>query len=100
MEWGEEIVFADELGSWMILGDEKQYMAAYLTSLAAISTPEAFTEQVVPLLQRDRLHSFANQVYSKALKVANPEQTQHLKAEIKRQQIQTSKSRPRRTRSS
>jgi hypothetical protein len=90
MESGEEIVFADELGSWMIPGDTQQFIAAYLTSLAAISTPEAFTEQAVPLVKRDRFNSFADQVYSTALKVANAEQTRSLKAEIKRQQIQTS----------
>lgn len=98
MERGEEIVFADELGSWMIPGDKKQYIAAYLTSLAAISTPEAFTEQVVPLLEHDRLNSFADQVYPTALKAANAEQTRHLKAEIKRQKIPTSRSRTGRTR--
>ena len=30
MEKGEEIVFGDEIGSWMIPGDEKQYVAAYM----------------------------------------------------------------------
>lgn len=43
MEDGDEIVFADEVGSWMIPGDEKSYLAAYLSSLAAVTTPEVFT---------------------------------------------------------
>lgn len=34
MEDGEEIIFADEYGSWMIPGDEKIYLKAFLTSLA------------------------------------------------------------------
>lgn len=100
MESGEEIVFAEELGSWMIPGNSQQFIANYLTSLAAISTPEAFTEQVIPLLQRDRLNSFADQVYPTALKVGNAKQTAHLKAEIKRQNIPTSRSQTGRTRRS
>ena len=35
MERGDEIVFAEEVGGWMIPGDEKEYVAAYMTSLAA-----------------------------------------------------------------
>jgi len=30
MERGEEIVFAEEVGSWMIPGDEKVYLQAYI----------------------------------------------------------------------
>jgi hypothetical protein len=40
MERGEEIVFADEYGSWMIPGDEKTFVQAYVTSLAAVETPD------------------------------------------------------------
>ena len=30
------MVFADEVGTWMIPDDEKQYIVAYLASLAAV----------------------------------------------------------------
>ena len=73
----------------MIPGDEKQYLAAYLTSLAAVSSPEEFTKAAIPLLQRDSGHSLAGQVYASAKKVANDEQYAYLAAEVKRLKIRT-----------
>ncbi len=87
MESGEDIVFADELGSWMIPGDEKQSITAYLTSLAAIATPEQFTESALPLVRRDSYSSLMHQVYTTARKVGNPAQKKYLQAEVKRQNI-------------
>ncbi len=89
LESGEEIVFGEEIGSWMIPGDEKSYLAAYLTSLAAVSSPEEFTKVTIPLLQRDSGNSLAGQVYTSAQKVANDEQRAHLAAEVKRLRIRT-----------
>jgi hypothetical protein len=89
LESGDEIVFGDEIGSWMIPGDEKQYLAAYLTSLAAVSLPEEFTKVTIPLLQRDSGHSLAGQVYTSAQNVANDEQRAYLAAEVKRLKIRT-----------
>jgi hypothetical protein len=89
MEKGEEMVFADEVGSWMIPGEEKKYLAAYLSSLARVATPEAFTVTVLPLIQRDSLQSFSGQVYSVAIRVANKAQGASLKAEVKRQKVRT-----------
>jgi hypothetical protein len=91
MESGEEIVFADELGSWMIRGDQKAYVAASLTSLAAIATPQEFAATAAPLIKRDSFQAFTDQVYPTALRAANEAQTEHLEAELKRQQIRTSK---------
>ena len=89
MEMGEEIVFADELGSWMIPGDEKKCLAAYLSSLADVASPESFTLTALPLIKRDSFNSFSSKVYAAAVRVANKEQRSHLKAEIKRQKVQT-----------
>jgi hypothetical protein len=89
LESGDEIVFGDEIGSWMIPGDEKQYLSAYLTSLAAVSSPEELAIVTIPLLQRDSRHSLAGQVYTSAQKVANDEQRAHLAAEVKRLKIRT-----------
>jgi hypothetical protein len=50
---GEEIVFADEYGTWMIPGDEKTFIRAHLHSLSVVSTPEGFAEAVMPLVKRD-----------------------------------------------
>lgn len=89
MERGEEIVFADELGGWMIHGDPKAYITAYLTSLAAVANPEEFAAVTAPLVQRDSYQSFSDQVYPTALRIANEAQKEHLEAEIKRQKIRT-----------
>lgn len=91
MESGEEIVFADEYGSWMIPGDEKQYIAAYMTSLAETASPEAFAETVAPLVRRDSYQSFSKQVYPSAIGVASEAQCAALEAEIERRQIRTSR---------
>ncbi len=93
MEKGEEIVFADEFGSWMIPGDEKKCIAAYLSSLAVVASPESFTATALPLLKRDSTYSFSCQVYAAAVRVANKEQLVKLKAEIKRQNVQTTSKR-------
>jgi len=89
MEEGEEIIFADEYGSWMIAGDEKKFIGAYLSSLKEISTPEEYTNHSIPLIKRDSYASFYNKVYSSAIKIANKAQKAHLKAEVKRQKIRT-----------
>ncbi|MBN1995062.1 MAG: hypothetical protein JW953_20375 [Anaerolineae bacterium] len=91
MEQGEEIVFADELGSWMIQGDQKAYVAAYLSSLAAIATPEEFAATAAWLIKRDSYQSFSDQVYPTALRLANDTQKEHLEAELQRHQIRTSR---------
>lgn len=89
MEKGEEIVFGDEIGSWMIPGDEKTYITAYMTSLANTATPTEFTAAALPLIQRDSWQSFSTQAYPAAIRVANAAQKEHLEAEIQRQKIRT-----------
>jgi hypothetical protein len=78
MESGEEIVFGDEIGSWMIPGNEKQYIVAYMTSLAATATPEEFTAAATPLIRRDSRHGFATQAHTSAIRAANEAQRAHL----------------------
>lgn len=89
MESGEEIVFADEYGSWMIPGDEKEFIAAYMTSLAETASPEEFAETVAPLVRRDSYHSFATKTYPSAIRAANEAQRAALEAEIERREIRT-----------
>jgi hypothetical protein len=86
---GKEIIFAEEAGSWMIPVDKKVWLKAYLTSLAATATPEAFTAAAIPLLQRDSRQSFSGGVHASALEVANAQQKAHLQAEVLRQKIRT-----------
>jgi hypothetical protein len=86
---GEEIVFADELGSWMITGDKKVFTKAYATSLSAIETPEEFTKAMLPIIMADSIFSFAEKSYSTITKAANKEQKAYLEVEIKKQNVRT-----------
>jgi hypothetical protein len=90
MEEGDEIVFAHELGSWMIPGGEKNSINAYFRSLSLSSSPEEFTKATLPLIRRDSYFSFADKVCSSARRMANKEQRAYLNKEIKRQNIETS----------
>jgi len=87
MERGDEIIFADEYGTWMIAGDQKVYIKAYIKSLATTKEPEEYAKMAIPLLRRDSYESFSHKVYSITLKSANKEQQKNLKAEIKRQNV-------------
>ncbi len=87
MEKGEEIVFGDEIGSWMISGDEKECIPAYMTSLAATAAPEEFTQAAIPLVRSDSYTAFAGRAYNIALEAAQAEQRAQLEAEVKRQGI-------------
>lgn len=87
LDEGQEIIFAEEAGSWMIPTDEKVWFRNYLTSLAATATPEEFLAKAVPMLQRDSGHSFASKVYASALAVAAPAQRELLQKEMKRLKV-------------
>jgi hypothetical protein len=89
MEYGEEIIFAEEAGCWLIPTEEKTWLTAYLHSLAAIATPEEYAAAAVPLLKRDNSHSSVNRLHAAANKAATPQQRKHLNEEIKRQGIRT-----------
>ena len=89
MEDGDEIVFADEYGTWMISGDEKRFIKSYLTSLSMISIPDEYAVGAIPLIKWDSYESFSNKVYSTAIKIGNKEQKAHLKKEVEKQKIRT-----------
>lgn len=89
MAMGEEIVFADECGTWMITVDEKKMIAAYFRSLAATATPEEYAAGAIPLIRRDSLESFSKKTYAAAVRAGDKPQKAHLKAEVKRQAIRT-----------
>ncbi|MCX6030310.1 MAG: hypothetical protein NT169_13575 [Chloroflexi bacterium] len=79
----------DEIGSWMIPGDERQIIAVYMTALAATATPDEFTVAALPLIQRDSWQSFTTQAYASAVRVASEAQRTHLETEIQRQKVKT-----------
>jgi hypothetical protein len=86
---GDEIVFADEYGTWMIPVDERKIIPAYLVSLSSTTTPEAYVDAALPLIRRDSLESFTKKTYAAALRAADKSQKAHLKAEVKRLQVRT-----------
>jgi hypothetical protein len=81
---GEEIVFADELGSWMISEDEKVYAKAFITSLAEVNDVENFVNDVMPLIHNDNYDSFN---YLTAIDIASEDQKVSLEREIKAKNI-------------
>ncbi len=87
MSDGEEIVFADEYGTWMIYDDEKKRIKAYATSLAKVAISEEFTEAMLPIIRRDSYESFSSDAYSLIRLVANKEQQANLDEELKNQKI-------------
>lgn len=89
MEDCEEIIFADEYGSWMIPGREEEYLNAYLLSLAKVKIPEDYAKVIIPLIERDSYSSFCHKIYSLAVKHGNQKQTKYLKDEIEKQNIKT-----------
>ena len=86
---GDEIVFADEYGTWMITGDEKRFVKSYFSSLSAISSPEEYASGAIPLIKKDSYESFHNRVSATATKIANDDQKAYLKTEVKIQKIKT-----------
>jgi hypothetical protein len=89
IENGDAIVFAEELGSWMIPGDEKKFIAAYLKSLSEVASPEEFAAIAIPLIRRDSHSAFVDQVYPSAWRAATPSQRALLQSEIERLGITT-----------
>lgn len=87
MERGDEIIFADEYGTWMIPADEKVFIRAYLRSLSAVSTPHDFAEAALPLIRRDSHESLHNKVYKTATEVAGKEQKKALESMVKSEKI-------------
>lgn len=87
MESGEEIVFADEMGSWMIPIDDKVWIAAYMTSLAAVASPQEFSAKALPVVRRDSFNSRCGEAYKHARQAANKEQLAQLESEIRARKI-------------
>jgi hypothetical protein len=89
MESGKEIVFADELGGWMIPVETRVWVTDYLTALAATQGADDFARKVLPLVRRDSYQSFHAEVFKTALKLADKQQAAALRAEADRQNVQT-----------
>ena len=87
VENGEDIIFAHEYGMWMLPGDEKVYIKAYVLSLAATKSPEEYAKMTISIIRRDSYESFCNKVYAKVIRAANKDQQNFLRSEIERLNI-------------
>lgn len=78
MSSGEEIIFADEYGMWMLPIMEENYIEAYINSAATLLSAEDYATHLLPLLRRDSYESLHNRVYEKAKHAANKSQQAEL----------------------
>jgi hypothetical protein len=79
----DEIIFGDEISTWMIGANEEDAIKAYVTSLTKTKTAQEFVEYISPLLIRDSQESFSNNVYAKIKAIAKKEQKNKLEETIK-----------------
>lgn len=89
LDHGDEIIFGDEIGTWMIGADNKNAIKSYITSLVQAATTEEFVEHASLLLIRDSCESFSNKVYAKIKDSAGKEQKAELDKVIKSRGIKT-----------
>jgi len=87
LDRGDEIIYAEERGSWMIGASEQDYLDSYLTSLAATAEPEEFAEVAIDLMQPYTWKAHSAKLYATAVRVANKAQRTQLDAEIQRRQM-------------
>ncbi len=84
MESGDEIVFADEYGSWMIPVREEKCVAAYLKAISIIENAVGFANDAVELLKRDQDQGFTLKVYDSAMAVGNMKQKSAFAAKVEK----------------
>ena len=86
----DEIVFADELGIWMLPIKEEPCITAYFKSAAAILNPEEYAKAVLPVIRQDSYSSFCNKAYAKAKSSANKQQKIVLEESIAHNKVRIS----------
>jgi len=86
---GEEIVFADELGDWMI-NTKKDHIEHYIIVLSkAVESIEDYVNILIPRIKSDSYFSFSDKVYKKVKKHSSSMQIKAINKEIKAQSIRT-----------
>ncbi|OHD19173.1 MAG: hypothetical protein A2086_14755 [Spirochaetes bacterium GWD1_27_9] len=79
----EEIVFADELGSWMIPINQSEIMPKYVESISRVCKPEDFKNRIINLMEIDNYSFNKLSVYNEAIKIGTLEQKKEIKDLIK-----------------
>jgi len=85
----DKIIFADEVGSWMVGGNDEQAVECYIVSLAKVCSPSDFTKHMVVLLKKDSYESFKNKVFEKATAMGTKAQIACLNKEAHHLKIKT-----------
>lgn len=70
----EEIVFADELGSWMIPIKQSEAIPKYIESISKVCKPEEYKERIKLVMNIDAHDYQKSKIFNKALEVGNREQ--------------------------
>ncbi len=84
----DEIVFADEIGSWMVpVSWNEPWLPEYIKAISAVSTPDRFADLVIPILEFDQLQSNTGKAYKSVYGIASENQAKKLRSEIKRRQV-------------
>lgn len=86
---GEGIVFADELGSWMLPVRMEEVGRAYVKALAKSEDEAGFAKAVVELIIRDKSEGFTMKVYPAAIKSGSTAQMAALEEAIKKGKVKT-----------
>ncbi len=91
MECGEEIVFADEFGPWM-MHTKEDYIEKYIIAVSKeIKEIEEYVSMLIPIIKNDSYSSFSDKVYKKVKKHSSGIQLKEINKEIKLQSIQIRK---------
>ena len=70
----EEIVFADELGSWMIPIKQSDVIPRYIESISKVCLPEEYKERIKLVMNIDAHDYQKSKILNKAFEVGNREQ--------------------------
>ncbi len=87
----DEMVFADELGIWMLPIQLEPCIRAYFKSAATILNEEEYAKAVLPVLRQDSYSSFCNKAYEKAKRAANKQQKAALEENIAKNKVRTNR---------
>lgn len=82
-----DIIFGDEIGSWMAGGDRKLATTSYISSASQILSDKEFVDHVTSLLIIDSYESFSNEVYKQIASIATKEQFTSVQSIIGQQKI-------------
>jgi len=70
----DEIIYADELGSWMIPIKQSVVIPKYIESISKVCKPEEYKERIKLVMNIDAHDYQKSKIFDKAIEVASREQ--------------------------